>query len=101
MGLGEFVKNTVNIVGKVAKFGVEKGAQAAGSIAEKLNDDPESKDKIVNYGKDIGKVIQKNTNQFADSSVDIVDTAVDSTIKTCKNISEDLVVKVNEVIKKK
>lgn len=101
MGLGKFVKNTINIAGTVAKFGVEIGAEAVGSITGKLNDKPESKDKIISYGKDIGQTIRNNTDQFAESSVDIVDSAVDSTIKTCKNISEDLVVKINEVIKKK
>jgi len=101
MGLGKYVKNTINIAGTVAKFSVEIGTVAFGSIAEKLNDNPQSKDKIINYGKCAGQTIRKNTNQFADSSVDIVDSAVDSTIKTCKNISEDLIVKISEVTKKK
>ena len=101
MGLGKFVKKTINIAGTVAKFSVEIGTEAVGSITEKLNHNTQSKDKIIDYGRCTGQNIRKNTDQFADSSVDIVDAVVDSTIKTCKNISEDLLVKVSEFTKKK
>lgn len=87
MGLGEFVKGTIKVAGSVAKVTVELGADAVGAIAEKVNDDEESKVKYQNMGKKIGKEIKEKTFKFAESSEGVVDKAVDKGVGLCKDIS--------------
>jgi len=100
MGLSKFVKNAIKVVGAVTKVSVEIGTEAIGSIAEKIDDNTQIKDKIVNYGKNLGQTIKKNSNSIAENSGNIVDKALDTGVNTYKNISEDIVIKINEATKK-
>lgn len=97
MGFGEFVKKTINVVGTAAKVSVELGADAVGAIAEKIDDNPEQKEKYQNIGKKIGANIKSGTNKIADSSVEVVDNAVESGSKICKTIGEEISEKINSI----
>ena len=101
MGLGKFVKKTIDVVGTVAKVGVELGADAIGAIAEKVDDNPESKEKFKNIGKNIGQNIKTGTTKIAESSEDVVDNAFESGSKLCKNLGQNINEKINEVKAKK
>lgn len=97
MGLGKFVKKTINVVGTAAKVGVELGADAVGAIAEKIDDNPESKEKYQNMGKKLGANIKSGASKIADSSVDVVDNAVESGSKICRNIGDEISEKISSV----
>ena len=97
MGLGKFVKKTINVVGTAAKVGVELGADAVGAIAEKIDDNPESKEKYQDMGKKLGANIKSGASKIADSSVDVVDNAVESGSKICKNIGDEISEKISSV----
>ena len=97
MGLGDLVKKTINVVGTAAKVGVELGADAVGAIAEKIDDNPESKEKYREMGKKLGSNIKSGASKIADNSVDVVDNAVESGTKICKNIGEEISGKINSV----
>ena len=99
MGLGKFVKKTINVVGTAAKVGVELGADAVGAIAEKIDDNPESKEKYQNMGKKLGANIKSGASKIADSSLDVVDNAVESGSKICKNIGDEISEKISSVVK--
>lgn len=97
MGLGDLVKKTINVVGTAAKVGVELGADAVGAIAEKIDDNPESKEKYREIGKKLGSNIKSGASKIADNSVDVVDNAVESGTKICKNIGEEISGKISSV----
>ena len=47
MKASDFVKGVIKVGGTIAKVGVEVGADVIGVIAEKIDDNPEDKEKIV------------------------------------------------------
>lgn len=88
MKLSKIVKGSVKVVGTVAKVGVELGSEAIGTIAEKIDDKPEEKEKFVSGGKELGQKIKKSTNEIAESSVEVVDNVVDASKKAFHDISQ-------------
>ena len=86
MGLGKFVKKTINVVGTAAKVGVELGADAVGAIAEKIDDNPESKEKYQNMGKKLGANIKSGASKIADSSGDVVEVLLRQKVQIPKKI---------------
>lgn len=97
MGLGKFIKGAINVVGVAAKVGVELGADAVGAIAEKIDDNPESKEKFKNMGKKLGQDIKSGTNKIAEGSEDVIDNAVESGAKICKDIGDEFNKTINKV----
>lgn len=77
MKLSTFVKETIKVGGTVAKVSVELGADVVGIIAEKIDNNPEDREKYVSGGKEIGKKIKESTNKAADNSVEVVDDLVE------------------------
>lgn len=101
MALGKYVKKAINVVGDVAKVGVELGADAVGVIAEKLDDDPGKKEKFKNIGMNLGENIKSGATKIADGSVDVVDNMVDTGSRICKDIGFEISQKMNDSKAKK
>lgn len=76
MKLSELVKGVIKVGGTIAKVGVEVGADVVGLVAEKIDDKPEDREKIVSSGKELGKKIKESTNKAANESVEVVDDMV-------------------------
>lgn len=78
MKLSTFVKETIKVSGTVAKVSVELGADVIGAIAEKIDNNPDDKEKYVSGGKELGQKIKKSANKAADNSVEVVDDLVET-----------------------
>ncbi|NMB42883.1 MAG: hypothetical protein GX995_01970 [Clostridiales bacterium] len=100
MKVSDIVKKTIKVSGTIAKVGVELGADLVGAIAEKIDDKPEEKDKIVTSGKELGQKIKKATNEIAEDSVDVVDDLVESGKEAFEDISEVIRKKTRKYTKK-
>jgi hypothetical protein len=96
MSVGDLLKSTIKLMGAITKVSVEIGAETIGLIAEKIDDNSQSKDRIVNYGKSLGQSIIKGTDQISVISADVLDKVVNSGVNTFKNISEEIALKVSE-----
>lgn len=92
MKLSHVVKETIKVGGVIAKVGVEVGADAIGILAEKVDNNPEDKEKFVTGGKEIGQKIKVSTNKAAEDSVEVVDDIVE----TGKEVFNDISNKVKE-----
>ncbi len=87
MKLSNIVKETIKIGGTIAKVGVEVGADAIGILAEKVDNNPQDKEKYVAAGKKIGQKIKMSTNKVAKDSVEVVDNFVESGKEVFNDIS--------------
>lgn len=96
MKLSDFVKGTIKVGGTIAKVGVEVGADLVGAVAEKIDDKPEDKEKIVSSGKELGQKIKKKTNDLAEDSVDVVDDIVETGKGAVEDISHIVKGKANK-----
>lgn len=92
MKVSHVVKETIKVGGTIAKVGVEIGADAIGILAEKVDNNPEDKEKFVTGGKEIGQKIKASTNKVAEDSVEVVDDIVE----TGKEMFNDISNKVKE-----
>ncbi len=90
MKISDFVKGTIKVGGIIAKVGVEIGADAIGAIAEKIDDKPEEKERIVTSGKELGQKIKQKTSEIADDSVDVVDDIVETGKEAFDDISQTI-----------
>ncbi|NLJ89606.1 MAG: hypothetical protein GX323_01785 [Clostridiales bacterium] len=88
MKVSDIVKKTIKVGGTIAKVGVELGADLVGTIAEKIDDKPEEKEKVVASGKELGQKIKKATSKIAEDSVEVVDDFVESSKEVFEDISE-------------
>ncbi|NFI04585.1 hypothetical protein FC959_09230 [Clostridium botulinum] len=84
MALGKMFEKTIKLVGTVSKVGVQLGADIVGTVAEKIDDDPEVKRRILEYGSKKGQSIKTMTTEVASKSSEIVDRAVDNSINVLK-----------------
>lgn len=82
--LGSFFEKAVKVTGTVTKVGVQLGAELAGTIAEKIDDDPEVKKKFIDYGKAKGQAIKEKTTYIASKTSEAVDQAVDVSVSAIK-----------------
>ncbi|HHX54980.1 MAG TPA: hypothetical protein GX705_01355 [Clostridiales bacterium] len=96
MKLSHVVKETIKIGGTIAKVGVEVGADAIGMLAEKVDNNPEDKEKFVSGGKEIGQKIKASTNKVAEDSVDVVDDIVETGKEVFYDISNKVKEKTNK-----
>ncbi|MBK5241837.1 HIRAN domain-containing protein [Clostridium sp.] len=85
MRLGKMFEKTIKLVGTVSKVGVQLGADIVGTVAEKINDDPEVKRRISEYGAKKGQSIKAKTSEVASKSSDIVDRAVETSMNLLKD----------------
>lgn len=90
MKFSDLVKGTIKVGGTIAKVGVELGADVVGAIAEKIDDKPEEKEKIVSSGKELGQKIKKATHEIAEDSVEVVDDIVESGKEAFEDISDKI-----------
>ena len=88
MKASDFVKGAIKVGGTIAKVGVEVGADVIGVIAEKIDDNPEDKEKIVTGGKELGQKIKQKTSEIAEDSVNVVDDIVESGKEAFDDISQ-------------
>ncbi|MDR5588434.1 hypothetical protein [Clostridium aquiflavi] len=84
MALGKMFEKTIKLVGTVSKVGVQLGADIVGTVAEKIDDDPDIKIRISEYGVKKGQSIKAITTEVASKSSEIVDRAVDNSINVLK-----------------
>jgi hypothetical protein len=85
MGLGKVFEKTIKLVGTVSKVGVQLGADIVGTVAEKINDDPEVKRRISEYGAKKGQSIKAKTSEVASKSSDIVNRAFETSMNVLKD----------------
>ena len=100
MKLSHVVKGTIKVGGTIAKVGVEVGADAIGILAEKVDNNPEDKDKFVTGGKEIGQKIKVSTNRVAEDSVEVVDDIVETGKEVFNDISNKAKEKTDKYSKK-
>lgn len=85
MALGKMFEKTIKLVGMVSKVGVQLGANIVGTVAEKIDDNPDIKRRISEYGTQKGQVIKTMTSEVAIKSSNIVDRAVETSMNVLKD----------------
>lgn len=98
MALGKMFEKTIKLVGTVSKVGVQLGADIVGTVAEKIDDDPEIKRRISEYGSKKGQYIKAMTSEVASKSSDIVDRAVETSMNVLKDGSVRIKDSVSQVV---
>lgn len=89
-GFSSFIEKTVKVVGSVSKVGVEIGADLLGIIVEKIDDNPEAKEKFSNYGKNIGQTIKNYTDDIAITSAKFTDNLGEYGTKVYQSVNNNI-----------
>lgn len=97
MALGKMFEKTIKLVGTVSKVGVQLGADIVGTVAEKIDDDPEVKRRISEYGSKKGQAIKAMTTELASKSSDTVDRALETSINALKDGSAKIKDSISQV----